>query len=1118
MKANPFLITQNQQSPHVNLYRTKRNRILSFIQICVLFVAPLFTGGVQSVFAEGEATPVISFSQVSDIAIPATDTSGAIVSYTAPTASEYDETSGNTNNLPVACIPDTGTLFSMGSTSVTCTATSQIDSGITSSVSFTVAVADMNAPVITITGSSSETLTVGDIFVDQGATALDDVDGDVTSSITSSSTVDTAMIGSYAVTYAVSDIAGNMSSLVRSVEVVASSSDNQATSTVDIFSSVNGMGDITPNGTTTLNLGDSQTYTITPQDGYKIDKLVIDGQDTNATTSYTFASTTESHTITAFFSPISQGGGGGSQDVPPVGPTTASSSTHVINATSSVHDISVEWDMATGTLPVSGYSYIFDSSASSSPDAVIDTDGLFATSTLADGEWYFHVQAIDSNGNIGIVLSVGPYIIQTDSTSTDTTSPTTPVPTVVQTGSSTATLSWTTSTDDVAVVSYLYGFSTSSDTLPTTLVSGTTTSVDVTLEDGIWYASVQAVDAAGNASLVGTTTSLVVDTGRPVITLNGTSTVTLYLHDSYTEQGATAFDDIYGDITSSIQMLGSVDTDTVGDYTITYVVTDASGNIANPVVRTIHVIADTTSPTTPVPTVVQTGSSTATLSWTTSTDDVAVVSYLYGFSTSSDTLPTTLVSGTTTSVDVTLEDGIWYASVQAVDAAGNASLVGTTTSLVVDTGAPTAVTNISGSVPLSLPTDTHDITVTWSPSFDGISGIQGYSFVFDTNSSTTPDGIIDVATTSAAVTLPYGTYYFHVRSVDVLGNVSAVEHYGPFVLSETNITITDSTYNGTYYSFYSPTRQEGIDLGITGDTRISNSVISSSTVASSEIASSTVTDSEVVDSVISGASIVSSILRFLNGVNAVIQNNLVTSGTFILPTGNAYTVTTPVAVDEIANDKPQAGFSVSGYDYSLHFKDTSYDRDENEGVFNDRWTIFIDFGDGTTFSTTTSTLGLTIDHTYARSIQYNVLYRVTDIQGESSSVTQAITLAFPSPPSVYTIGGGGGWFSSDVWFKPENATTSPMVLEEKNLPATSTLQIVTKSKMGNVRNKVTSLRTKVMAVSNPTKHSSDLYANASTPKENGTDTVSAVAPGVTTKTSSNFFLKVLGKVKSFLGF
>ncbi len=945
MKANPFLITQNQQSPHVNLYRTKRNRILSFIQICVLFVAPLFTGGVQSVFAEGEATPVISFSQVSDIAIPATDTSGAIVSYTAPTASEYDETSGNTNNLPVACIPDTGTLFSMGSTSVTCTATSQIDNGITSSVSFTVAVADMNAPVITITGSSSETLTIGDIFVDQGATALDDVDGDVTSSITSSSTVDTAMIGSYAVTYAVSDIAGNMSSLVRSVEVVASSSDNQATSTVDIFSSVNGMGDITPNGTTTLNLGDSQTYTITPQDGYKIDKLVIDGQDTDATTSYTFASTTESHTITAFFSPISQGGGGGSQDVPPVGPTTASSSTHVINATSSVHDISVEWDMATGTLPVSGYSYIFDSSASSSPDAVIDTDGLFATSTLADGEWYFHVQAIDSNGNIGIVLSVGPYIIQTDSTSTDTTSPTTPVPTVVQTGSSTATLSWTTSTDDVAVVSYLYGFSTSSDTLPTTLVSGTTTSVDVTLEDGIWYASVQAVDAAGNASLVGTTTSL-----------------------------------------------------------------------------------------------------------------------------------------------------------------------------VVDTGAPTAVTNISGSVPLSLPTDTHDITVTWSPSFDSISGIQGYSFVFDTNSSTTPDGIIDVATTSAAVTLPYGTYYFHVRSVDVLGNVSAVEHYGPFVLSETNITITDSTYNGTYYSFYSPTRQEGIDLGITGDTRISNSVISSSTVASSEIASSTVTDSEVVGSVISGASIVSSILRFLNGVNAVIQNNLVTSGTFILPTGNAYTVTTPVAVDEIANDKPQAGFSVSGYDYSLHFKDTSYDRDENEGVFNDRWTIFIDFGDGTTFSTTTSTLGLTIDHTYARSIQYNVLYRVTDIQGESSSVTQAITLAFPSPPSVYTIGGGGGWFSSDVWFKPENATTSPLVLEEKNLPATSTLQIVTKSKMGNVRNKVTSLRTKVMAVSNPTKHSSELYAYASTPKEKGTDTVSAVASGVTTKTSSNFFLKVLGKVKSFLGF
>ena len=57
------------------------------------------------------------------------------------------------------------------------------------------AAADTTAPVITLTGSASVTLNIGDSFTDSGATASDNIDGNLTSSITSSGTVDTSVVG-----------------------------------------------------------------------------------------------------------------------------------------------------------------------------------------------------------------------------------------------------------------------------------------------------------------------------------------------------------------------------------------------------------------------------------------------------------------------------------------------------------------------------------------------------------------------------------------------------------------------------------------------------------------------------------------------------------------------------------------------------------------------------------------------------------------------------------------------------------------------------------------------------------------------------------------------------------
>ena len=79
------------------------------------------------------------------------------------------------------------------------------------------------------------------------------------------------------------------------------------------------------------------------------------------------------------------------------------------------------------------------------------------------------------------------------------------------------------------------------------------------------------------------------DTTIPVITLLGENPVTIEVGDTYTDLGATAIDNYDGDITSSIVTVNPVDTAVVGVYTVTYNVTDANGNPAEEVTRTVNV-------------------------------------------------------------------------------------------------------------------------------------------------------------------------------------------------------------------------------------------------------------------------------------------------------------------------------------------------------------------------------------------------------------------------------------------------------------------------------------------------------------------------------------------------
>lgn len=68
------------------------------------------------------------------------------------------------------------------------------------------------------------------------------------------------------------------------------------------------------------------------------------------------------------------------------------------------------------------------------------------------------------------------------------------------------------------------------------------------------------------------------DASAPVISLIGQVIDTVDLHGIYSEKGATANDTQDGDLTTSIDISGEVDTSQVGFYTISYSVSDKAGN------------------------------------------------------------------------------------------------------------------------------------------------------------------------------------------------------------------------------------------------------------------------------------------------------------------------------------------------------------------------------------------------------------------------------------------------------------------------------------------------------------------------------------------------------------
>ena len=87
----------------------------------------------------------------------------------------------------------------------------------------------------------------------------------------------------------------------------------------------------------------------------------------------------------------------------------------------------------------------------------------------------------------------------------------------------------------------------------------------------------------------------VVDRTPPIISLLGDEELLLELGTPYDEPGGTAQDEIDGDLSANVEIIGSVDENAEGEYVLTYQVSDAAGNAAVSQTRTIEVVTTANS-------------------------------------------------------------------------------------------------------------------------------------------------------------------------------------------------------------------------------------------------------------------------------------------------------------------------------------------------------------------------------------------------------------------------------------------------------------------------------------------------------------------------------------------
>jgi outer membrane protein OmpA-like peptidoglycan-associated protein len=410
---------------------------------------------------------------------------------------------------------------------------------------------DLTKPVITLLGSTTVSIELGTAYADDGATALDETDGDITGSMVTVSTVDVNTEGSYTVTYNVSDLAGNVADqITRVVEV-----------TPDVTKPVITLSGATPIslelGTPYLDAGATASDTV---DG----DISVGITTVNPVNSFIVGSYTVTYNV-------NDAAGNVADEVTRTVNITPDVTAPVITLTGSA---SVSFELGT---PYS------DAGSTATDNIDGNITGNIATVTNVDvnavGDYTVTYNVNDAAGNPAVQI-----------TRTVTVTPDVTIPVITLTGSATV---------DVELGgTYSDAGATATDNTDGTITSNIVTNNPVDVDSvGTYLVTYNVIDVAGNAAAqVTRTVNITPDVTSPVITLTGSATVDVELGGTYNDAGATAVDNVDGDLTGEISTVSTVDVNAVGSYTVTYNVSDAAGNPATQITRAVNITPDMTKP------------------------------------------------------------------------------------------------------------------------------------------------------------------------------------------------------------------------------------------------------------------------------------------------------------------------------------------------------------------------------------------------------------------------------------------------------------------------------------------------------------------------------------------
>jgi hypothetical protein len=646
-------------------------------------------------------------------------------------------------------------------------------------------VVDTTPPIITVLGANPATVECHSSYTDAGATATDTCAGALTP--TTSGTVDVTTPGTYTITYSVSDPSGNAATATRTVNVLDTTPPvitvlGANPATVECHSSYTDAGAtatdtcagaLTPTTSGTVDVTTPGTYTITysvsdPSGNAATATRTVNVLDTtppvitvlgdNPVTvechsSYTDAGATAADICASALTPTTSG----TVDVNTPGTYTITYSVsdpagNVATATRTVNVV----DTAPPVITVVGNNPATVECHSSYTDA-----GATAADTCAGALTPTTSGTVDvtTPGTYTITYSVSdPSGNAATATRTVKVVDTTP-PVITVLGNNPATVECHSSYNDAGA--------TAADLCASALTPKATGTVDVTTP-GTYTITYSVSDPAGNLATA-TRTVNVVDTAPPVITVVGANPAMVECHTSYTDSGATAVDACAGSLLPTTT--GTVDVNTPGTYTITYSVSDPSGNAAT-ATRTVKVV-DTTPP-------VITITATPANGVLGCNPTAAAIEAALGTATASDACGTPTLTLATGSILNTGGCGrsqtrTW----QATDPSGNPATASRTVTWTEDTTPPV----------ISCPPD---ITVTCAGSTD--------PSVTGTATATDDCGSVSISYSDSGALgcqAPFGTITRTWTAVDGCGNASSCIQTLSSSAATSSIT---SSFNGTSIS------------------------------------------------------------------------------------------------------------------------------------------------------------------------------------------------------------------------------------------------------------------------------------------------------------------------------